>query len=80
MPRRCVPLRDSSGKLIGSMTVDVRRHSCSGCGRNATLQCDYPVTKPRRRSKTCDAWLCHRCSREVGPDRHHCKTHDPDPF
>lgn len=36
-----------------------RRQRC-GCGRNATLLCDWKV--PAKKSGTCDKPLCDRCT------------------
>jgi hypothetical protein len=48
-------------------------HKCSSCGwGGANLQCDYPVKK---KSGTCDRWLCKRCALDAGPDKHHCPPH-----
>lgn len=47
------------------------RRKCK-CGEIAGLQCDFP-TRP---GKTCDAYLCTTCAIEVGPDKHHCPSHN----
>jgi len=48
-----------------------RRHDCVGCGRSAGLQCDWKTGA----GKTCDAWICAACAKEVGPDKHLCPAH-----
>jgi len=48
------------------------RHAC-GCGRQATIQCDYP----RPEGGTCDAWLCRGCAVHVGRNRDYCPAHQP---
>ena len=52
-----------------------RRCSVPNCPANATLQCDFPVRAPSRKSTTCDRWLCREHSRRVGPDRDYCPPH-----
>lgn len=49
-----------------------RRQRC-GCGRPATLLCDWKV--PARRSGTCDAPLCDRCTFSPAPDKDLCPAH-----
>lgn len=48
-----------------------RRHRCSGCGRPATLQCDFPTSKGR----TCDKHLCRLCAVPKGDNVDWCKAH-----
>lgn len=43
------------------------------CGRPATLACDWKV--PTRRSGTCDAPICSRCTTSPAPDKDLCRTH-----
>lgn len=49
-----------------------RRRRCA-CGRPATLECDWKV--PTRRSGTCDAPICARCTTSPGPEKDLCLTH-----
>lgn len=49
-----------------------RRQRCA-CGQRATLLCDWKV--PTRRSGTCDAPICPRCSMSPAPDKDLCRTH-----
>ena len=47
----------------------VRPRKCRGCGqKTADLLCDGP--KPGGR--TCDAPVCAKCAKTIGPDRHLC--------
>lgn len=48
-----------------AIVCGVRRRKCP-CGRRATLECDWKA--PARRSGTCDAPLCDRCT-------HHPEAH-----
>lgn len=43
------------------------------CKRRATLECDWKV--PSRKSGTCDAPLCPRCTTSPAPDKDLCPTH-----
>jgi hypothetical protein len=51
------------------------RRRC-GCGRPATLLCDYPVPHGEvRKVSTCDAPICRKCAASVGPDLDYCPKH-----
>lgn len=50
------------------------------CGALAEYQCDHRERARDRfkggtRMKRCDAWVCEKCVREIGPDRHLCAAH-----
>lgn len=49
-----------------------RRQTCQ-CGRRATLLCDWK--RPDKRSGTCDAGLCERCTTKPAPDKDLCSVH-----
>lgn len=49
-----------------------RAQRCS-CGNRATLLCDWKM--PNKRSGTCDAPLCPRCTTSPAPDKDLCKKH-----
>lgn len=49
-----------------------RRQRCK-CGRPATLLCDWKV--PSRRSGTCDAPICDRCTTSPAADKDLCPAH-----
>lgn len=69
----CTPFKTVDGArgfICGSRP---RRQKCVGCGRPASLQCDWKV--PTRKSGTCDAYLCAACAHEPAPDKHLCPTH-----
>jgi hypothetical protein len=72
MPRwgKTVPLPGGGVAFVDGSTS--RRRYC-GCGRVATLQCDYP--DPKRKSGTCDRHVCRTCAVSVGPDRDYCQHH-----
>lgn len=49
------------------------RKRCSVCGNlGATRQCDWKLKPP---PKTCDAWLCERCTHEPAPEKDLCPEH-----
>lgn len=50
------------------------RQKC-GCGRPATLLCDWKVPNTIRKSQTCDAPICSRCTTSPAPDKDLCKRH-----
>jgi hypothetical protein len=71
-------VRDAAGNVVGSVHIcdrGRRRQRCStpGCGNPASKLCDYPVKAIGR--KTCDAAICARCAKKVGPDRDYCVAH-----
>lgn len=43
------------------------------CGRPAGLLCDWKV--PAKRSGTCDAPICDRCTSSPAPDKDLCPKH-----
>lgn len=49
-----------------------RRKRCA-CGRVATLACDWKV--PTRKSGTCDAPICSRCTTSPAPEKDLCPKH-----
>ena len=49
-----------------------RRQHCA-CGRVATLLCDWKVES--KRSGTCDAPICTRCSMSPAPEKDLCAEH-----
>lgn len=54
-----------------------RRHRCEapGCSSSATRQCDFPVNRPGKRSRTCDRWICEQHAKRVGADVDWCPPH-----
>lgn len=50
-----------------------RRARCKECGRPADLLCDWKV--PGKRSGTCDAPICGRCTTKPAADKDLCPTH-----
>lgn len=69
---RCVPFITTDGQGGGYITMDrPRRRRCRTCDAiGAELLCDFPLAK-----RTCNAPICERCAREVGPNLHHCPRH-----
>jgi len=55
-----------------AIVCGVRRRKCK-CGRRATLECDWKV--PTKKSGTCDAPLCDRCTTVPAPDKDLCPKH-----
>jgi hypothetical protein len=43
------------------------------CGRRATLLCDWKM--PNKKSGTCDAPLCAKCTHVPAPDKDLCPKH-----
>jgi hypothetical protein len=56
-----------------------RRQPCASCGRDASIQCDYPVRRKQPngtfKNGTCDRHQCEKCATEIAPNVHHCKPH-----
>lgn len=48
------------------------RQRCA-CGKPATLACDWKV--PTKKSGTCDAPICARCTTSPAPDKDLCPSH-----
>ena len=63
------------GKVVGVACGRSPDHWCKGCGKRATIQCDYPVTRKGGKAGTCDRWCCRSCATNVGPDRDYCRPH-----
>lgn len=53
--------------------------SVPGCGRMHGILCDFPVERKGAKG-TCDAKLCRRCAKELGPEIHVCPAHAKVPF
>lgn len=49
-----------------------RKHHCK-CGAVATLRCDWKVAS--KKSGTCDAWICERCTTSPAPEKDLCQKH-----
>ncbi len=49
-----------------------------GCGRPGTLLCDWKVPNRIRKSPTCDAPICARCTTSPAPDKDLCPRHARD--
>lgn len=76
MPRFSEPIVDASGRQIGIACGHRRRRACAtpGCRNDATIQCDFGVTRLGR-AGTCDRWCCRSCAVSVGKNRDHCPVH-----
>jgi hypothetical protein len=64
-----VHLPDGSAAIVCSSHS---RQRCA-CGRRATQLCDWKV--PGKKSGTCDAPLCSRCTTSPAPDKDLCAKH-----
>jgi hypothetical protein len=65
-----VRLPDGTGAIICGTR---RRPKCVQCGGRADLECDWKV--PRRKSGTCDAPICSRCTTSPAPEKDLCPEH-----
>lgn len=75
----CTPI-NLGGGVTGIICTRGRRPGpCSvpGCGRPHEVLCDYQLVPLEfgKEPKTCDAKLCRRCAKHVGPDRDLCPPH-----
>lgn len=50
-----------------------RKRKCVACGKPADLLCDWKVKA--KRSGTCDAPICARCSHVPAPNKDLCPEH-----
>lgn len=76
MPSFSRTIYDDQGRPIGIACGRRNRRSCStpGCTGDATIQCDFPVTR-KGKPATCDRWCCRSCAVNVGKDLDHCPVH-----
>lgn len=58
---------------VGAIVCTGRRRKRCSCGRPATLECDWKVKT--RRSGTCDAPICERCTTRPAPGKDLCPKH-----
>ena len=68
---------DDKGNVVAIVCTRGARHqACStpGCRNNATLQCDFAVTR-KGKPGTCDRYVCRVCAVRVGPDLDYCAAH-----
>lgn len=71
MPCHTVPLKGGGVAIV--CTGRQRPKKCKGCGRPAGLACDWKV--PNRKSGTCDAPICARCTTSPAPGKDLCPDH-----
>lgn len=57
----------------GAAIVCTKRTKRCACGRPATLACDWKVAT--RKSGTCDAPVCARCTTSPAPGKDLCRSH-----
>lgn len=65
----CTPVSMPGG---GTAIVCTSTRRCR-CGNRATLLCDWKV--PTKKSGTCDAPLCPKCTSSPAPEKDLCATH-----
>ncbi len=65
----CTPVRLPRG---GTAIICTATRRCK-CGRRATLLCDWKV--PTKKSGTCDAAICTRCTTSPARDKDLCPKH-----
>lgn len=58
-----------------AIVCGVRGRKRCGCGKPATLLCDWKV--PERKSGTCDTPMCAACSTPAAPGKDICPAHAP---
>lgn len=63
--------RVNIGGNVG-IVCGLKRPKCK-CGRAATLECDWKV--PTKKSGTCDAPICERCTTRPAPNKDLCAKH-----
>lgn len=68
----CHPFK-APGLGTGFVCTSGRSRRCVGCGRRATLLCDWKV--PARKSGTCDKPICLSCSTSPEPGKDLCPEH-----
>jgi hypothetical protein len=69
----CETIRDENGRVTATVCGGHRmRKRCAFCSTGYVEKlCDFPVG----RRGTCDAGICTRCAKSVGPDRDFCPRH-----
>lgn len=69
-----IRLPDRTGMIVcGSKPWPRSKVRCLNCGRPADLLCDWKV--PERKSGTCDAPICSRCTTSPAPEKDLCPEH-----
>lgn len=71
MPCHTVALPDGNRAIVCGRGRP--RSRCVSCGAPADRECDWKV--PSRRSGTCDAPICARCTHEPAQDKDLCPNH-----
>ncbi len=69
---RTVKIGDTAAIVCGRGAPKRWCHVCRQ--RRGTLQCDFP--NPKRKSGTCDKYLCARCAVQIGPNQDYCPNHE----
>lgn len=71
----CTVIRGENGEIIIACSRGKRAQVCEDCkSRRATIRCDFEL-RGALKGKTCDRWLCSKCSTKVGENRHLCRAH-----
>lgn len=64
-------LRLPNGQVAHVKLSGIRMKSWCQCGEAASLQCDWKLGRKTR----CDAAICAKHGKEVGPNKHLCPEH-----
>lgn len=69
-----IRLPDGTGMIVcGSKPWPRSKARCIQCGGRADLECDWKI--PDRKSGTCDAPICSKCTTSPAPEKDLCPEH-----
>jgi hypothetical protein len=68
----CLNVKFADGTSTIVCGIRSRKKFCA-CGHAADLLCDWKVKE--KKSGTCDAPICPKHAKQVGPDKHLCPLH-----
>lgn len=67
----CTPFERDG--MRGFLCTSGRHPPCTRCGKPAQLLCDWKI--PERKSGTCDAPICARCTHKPAEGKDLCPAH-----